>query len=149
MKTSSEVNLHLSQQSLNTISDSLLCKICFKEEIKVTFMPCCHTIACIQCAMTLDDCAICRQPFSMALRVHVYRDELKDQDLDQSPCSSTQCSLSKSTSDQMICKVCQAAEMEAVFMPCGHIYACLKCATKMHNCPVCSETFCATMQVYL
>lgn len=144
-----EVNLRLAQQDPNTIPDSMLCKICYKNEMKVAFIPCGHVIACVQCAMTLDQCAVCRQPFSMAMRVHVYLDEQKDEDLDQLiPCSSSQCS-DEHHQDPMLCKVCHKEEMEAAFIPCRHVYACVKCATGMHDCPVCSEAFCATMQVYL
>ncbi|XP_050443224.1 death-associated inhibitor of apoptosis 2-like isoform X2 [Adelges cooleyi] len=147
----SEINLRLSQQDPNTMPDSMLCKICFKEKMKVAFIPCGHVIACIQCAMTLDQCAVCRQPFTMAMRVYVYMDENKneekDEDLNQLPCSSSQCS--DDPVDPMLCRVCHKEEMEAAFIPCRHVYACVECATKMSECPVCLLPFYATMQVYL
>jgi len=148
-KSLSETRLRLSvQKAPVTIPDSMLCKICYKEEMKVAFIPCGHVIACIQCAMTLDQCAVCRQPFSMAMRVYVHTDEEQvDEDLSQLPCSSSQCS--DEPLDPMLCKVCHKEEMEAAFIPCRHVYACVKCASEMHECPVCSEAFCATMQVYL
>lgn len=146
VKTSlSETNSQ--QQDPSTMPDSMLCKICYKEEMKVAFIPCGHVIACIQCAMTLDQCAVCRQKFSMAMRVYVHIDEEKDEDLDHLPCSSSQCS--DEPLDPMLCKVCHKEEMEAAFIPCRHVYSCVKCASEMHECPVCSESFCATMQVYL
>lgn len=124
----------------------MLCKICYKEEMKVAFIPCGHVIACIQCAMTIDQCAVCRHPFSSVMKVNIYMDPKQSED--QLPCSSSQCS-DDEPSDQMLCKVCRKEEMEAAFIPCRHIYACVKCATEMHDCPVCSEAICATMQVYL
>jgi len=146
----SEINLrdtvHHQQHDPSTMPDSMLCKICYKEEMKVAFIPCGHVIACIQCAMTLDQCAVCRQQFSMAMRVYVNIDE-RDEDLEQLPCSSSQCS--DEPLDPMLCKVCHKEEMQAAFIPCRHVYACVKCATEVHECPVCSEAFCATMQVYL
>lgn len=132
----------------NTMPDSMLCKICYKEEMSVAFIPCGHVIACVQCAMTLDLCAVCRQPFNMAMKVNIHLDETKDEDEDdQLPCSSSQCS--DEPLDPMLCKVCHKEEMEAAFIPCRHVYACVKCAADMHECPICSVAFCATIQVYL
>ncbi|XP_025190216.1 baculoviral IAP repeat-containing protein 2-like isoform X2 [Melanaphis sacchari] len=148
IKISSDENLHLSQKrDPNTMPDSMLCKICYKEEMKVAFIPCGHVIACIQCAITLEQCAVCRQPFTMAMRVYLSMDEEKDKDLKQLPCSSSQCV--EEQLDPMTCKVCLKDEMAAAFIPCRHVYACVKCATDMHECPVCTEGFCATIQVYL
>ncbi|XP_050525793.1 baculoviral IAP repeat-containing protein 2-like isoform X2 [Daktulosphaira vitifoliae] len=147
----SEINLRLSQQDPNTMPDSMLCKICYKEKMKVAFIPCGHVIACIQCAMTLDQCAVCRQPFTMAMRVYVYMDDSKNEevieDIDQLPCSSSQCS--DEPLDPMLCRICHKEEMEAAFIPCRHVYACVECATKITECPVCLLPFYATMQVYL
>uniref|UniRef100_A0A2S2NSC9 Apoptosis 1 inhibitor n=1 Tax=Schizaphis graminum TaxID=13262 RepID=A0A2S2NSC9_SCHGA len=148
IKISSDENLHLSQQrDPNTMPDSMLCKICYKDEMKVAFIPCGHVIACIQCAITLEQCAVCRQPFTMAMRVNLSMDEEKGKDLEQLPCSSSQCF--EEQLDPMTCKVCHKEEMAAAFIPCRHVYACVKCATDMHECPVCTEGFCATIQVYL
>ncbi|VVC24367.1 Hypothetical protein CINCED_3A022001 [Cinara cedri] len=133
-------------QSSSKISDSMLCKICYKEEMKIAFIPCGHVIACIQCAMTIDQCAVCRMPFNRAMNVSIYVDPEQEHD-DQLPCSSSQCP--DESSDQMLCKVCGKEEMDAVFMPCRHIYACAKCSGEMWECPVCKDAICATMQVYL
>lgn len=147
----SEINPRLSQQDPNTIPDSMMCKICFKEKMKVAFIPCGHVIACIQCAMTLDQCAVCRQPFTMVMRVYVYMDENKNEDkvesLNQLPCSSSQCP--DDPANPMLCRVCHKEEMEAAFIACRHVYACVKCATKMSECPVCLLPSYGTMQVYL
>ncbi|XP_022161673.1 baculoviral IAP repeat-containing protein 7-B-like isoform X2 [Myzus persicae] len=143
-----DANIHLSEKrDPNTMPDSMLCKICYKEEMKVAFIPCGHVIACIQCALTLEQCAVCRQPFSMVMRVHLSMDEENVKDLEQLPCSSSQCS--DGQLDLMLCKVCHKEEMAAAFIPCRHVYACVKCAADMHECPVCTEGFCATIQVYL
>lgn len=147
-KSLSKINLqHYQQKDPSTIPDSMLCKICYKEEMKVAFIPCGHVIACIQCAMTLDQCAVCRQPFNMAMRVYVHTGDENEEDLNQLPCSSSQCS--DEPLDPMLCKVCHKEEMEAAFIPCRHVYACVKCVTEIDRCPVCLEAFCATMQVYL
>ncbi|XP_050058346.1 baculoviral IAP repeat-containing protein 7-B-like isoform X2 [Aphis gossypii] len=148
IKISSDEILHLSQKrDPNTMPDSMLCKICYKEEMKVAFIPCGHVIACIQCAVTLEQCAVCRQPFTRAMRVYLSMDDKKGTDLEELPCSSSQCL--EEQLDPMTCKVCHKEEMAEAFIPCRHVYACVKCAADMNECPVCTEKFCATMQVYL
>ncbi|AQQ79947.1 putative inhibitor of apoptosis [Leptopilina boulardi filamentous virus] len=41
--------------------------------------------------------------------------------------------------DGRICKICYNEEIGVVFLPCGHIVACIKCAPGMMNCPVCRK----------
>jgi len=83
----------------------------------------------------------------MLMRVHLSMDEEKVKDVEQLPCSSSQCM--DVQLDPMLCKVCHKEEMAAVFIPCKHVYACVKCAADMHECPVCKEGICCTIQVYL
>lgn len=181
------------QKDTNSMPDSILCKICYKEKIKVAFVPCGHVISCVQCALTLDSCAVCRQPYNFAMRVYVHMDETKvktkeeikeeineeikeeikdeikeeirdetqdetnnksndktkDDEIkdDQLPCSSSQCSYQ--SSDSMLCNVCHKEEMDVAFIPCRHIYSCVKCAADLHECPVCTDAFCGTMQIFL
>ena len=33
------------------------------------------------------------------------------------------------------CRLCEAAEIEVVFLPCGHAYVCQLCATQLSLCP--------------
>jgi hypothetical protein len=39
-----------------------LCRICMDDDcvIDTVFLPCCHRVACNQCARKLDHCPICR-----------------------------------------------------------------------------------------
>lgn len=142
-------NLDLSQKpNPDEIEDSVMCKICYRAEVNVVFIPCCHAVTCVQCAVTIDQCAICRKPFKMAMRVFLSIDESKnDKDIEQLPSSSLQCLERKS--NPILCKVCKKEEMQIVFLLCKHVYACVKCASKMHKCPVCAVTFIGTVQVYL
>ncbi|XP_060859652.1 death-associated inhibitor of apoptosis 1-like [Metopolophium dirhodum] len=145
--TSVENLLFCQKQDPNTMPDSMLCKICYKEEMKVACIPCGHIVACIQCALTLTHCAMCRQPLCMLMRVHLSMDEEKVKDVEQLPCSSSQCL--DVQADPMLCKVCHKEEMAAVFIPCRHVYACFKCGADMNECPACKESICCTIQVYL
>lgn len=123
-----------------TSPDSVLCKICFKEKLEVLFMPCGHVIACIQCAVTLDLCAVCRQPFTMTMRVGLYVSNIKELFPPMCP---------NKLIDPVLCKVCYKEEMQAVFIPCRHISTCFKCASKVNQCLVCFEPVYAYMQVFL
>jgi len=148
IKTLTDKNRHLSQmRDSNKMVDSMLCKICYKEEMKVAFVPCGHVVSCIQCALTIDKCALCRHPISMAMRVYLSSDEENDKDLEAIPCSSSQCF--DEQLDPMLCKVCRKEEMVVAFLPCRHIYACVKCAEEMHECLVCAEKVCSFIPLYL
>ncbi|ELT99769.1 hypothetical protein CAPTEDRAFT_30490, partial [Capitella teleta] len=35
------------------------------------------------------------------------------------------------------CKVCFDAEVNCVFLPCGHLVCCMSCAEQVSNCPLC------------
>ncbi|XP_049956247.1 putative inhibitor of apoptosis [Schistocerca serialis cubense] len=48
-----------------------LCKICFEKEMGVVFLPCGHIVACVDCALSVADCPVCRQPFQNTARVYL------------------------------------------------------------------------------
>lgn len=136
----SKLTLPLSEQTdSGTVPDDMLCKICFTDEMKIAFLPCGHIFTCVECAIKLEHCPVCRESFKMVMRVYLHVSVYLS--------SSTQCS--DEPLDSMLCKVCRKDEMDTVFIPCRHVYACLKCAATMQECPVCSEAFCAFMQVFL
>lgn len=39
--------------------------------------------------------------------------------------------------DAKLCKICYGEEINACFIPCGHIIACVKCAMTSEKCPIC------------
>lgn len=127
----------------DALPDSVLCKICFKEKLEVLFMPCGHVIACIQCAVTLDQCAVCRRPFTMTMRIGIYAHKQKEISLDNFPPESSNVPI-----DPVICKVCCKEQMQAVCIPCRHIFTCYKCASNEKNCLLCLEPVYAYMQVF-
>ncbi|XP_044016513.1 death-associated inhibitor of apoptosis 1-like [Aphidius gifuensis] len=43
----------------------------------------------------------------------------------------------KNSDDARLCKICYNEELGIVFLPCGHIVACVKCAPGMVTCAVC------------
>lgn len=51
--------------------------------------------------------------------------------------------------NKMECKICFSDEVEVVFLPCGHLVACVKCALALRKCPLCRRVVNATIRVYL
>ena len=48
------------------------------------------------------------------------------------------------------CIVCMEEEREALFLPCGHLVCCRKCAGKTkRKCPICRKSVHAQQRVYL
>lgn len=125
----------------------MLCKICLKEKAETMFIPCGHVISCVQCAVTLDQCAVCREPLDKILRVFVYLAEDNEKYPNKLECLSQK--QAEKSADPMLCKICQKDEMTIAFLPCRHICACFECATEMKECPVCLESYFAILQVFL
>jgi hypothetical protein len=46
------------------------------------------------------------------------------------------------------CKLCYEAECDAAFIPCGHVTACVKCAGRCKQCPVCRQPYHDIMKLY-
>lgn len=138
---------HSQQQNPSTAADSMMCRICLQDKLKVAFIPCGHIYTCVQCAVALGHCAVCRSVSKQAMRVFVHMDELKINNSNQLLCSSSQ--NSNELSDPMICKVCYKKNIKAAFIPCRHVYSCESCAAEIDECPVCAESVCGTIQVFV
>lgn len=48
-----------------------------------------------------------------------------------------------------LCKVCYENEANTVFLPCGHVVACSRCAAATVRCPLCNENYKAVFRVHL
>ncbi|XP_057671931.1 death-associated inhibitor of apoptosis 2 [Diorhabda carinulata] len=48
-----------------------------------------------------------------------------------------------------LCKICMDNEVGIVFLPCGHLATCVKCAPNLEDCPVCRSTIKATVRTFL
>ncbi|CAD6201365.1 GSCOCT00000168001.2-RA-CDS [Cotesia congregata] len=60
-----EAEVELVKKNAN---DDLMCKICYKYELGVVFLPCGHMVACTRCAPSMTSCPVCREPVSMTVR---------------------------------------------------------------------------------
>ncbi|KAL4716153.1 hypothetical protein ACJJTC_013930 [Scirpophaga incertulas] len=50
--------------------------------------------------------------------------------------------------DSKVCKICYVEERNVVFIPCGHVVACAKCALSTNKCPMCRRTFQNAVRLY-
>lgn len=48
-----------------------------------------------------------------------------------------------------MCKLCLCNEYETVYLPCGHVAACAKCAYSVSTCPICRTPYERVVRVYL
>lgn len=96
------------------------------------------------CKRTSESAASCSSQSSS-------QDSLKDEQ--SSSCEKLQESSDKSDEeeekkDSKLCKICYSAEYNTIFLPCGHVIACAKCASSVNKCPACRQTFDNVMRVY-
>lgn len=47
----------------------------------------------------------------------------------------------KNGDDSKICKICYVNEYNTVFLPCGHVVACVECASSLLACPICKKPY--------
>lgn len=66
-----------------------------------------------------------------------------------SQCSSSEDTSSKPQDENKLCRVCYQNEFNTIFIPCGHILTCAKCATSVTKCPLCRQPFTQVMRYYM
>lgn len=54
----------------------------------------------------------------------------------------------KEKKDSKLCKICYINEYNTIFLPCGHVIACAKCASSVTKCPACRQPFQNVTRVY-
>lgn len=47
------------------------------------------------------------------------------------------------------CQICCVNKYNTVFLPCGHIYACVKCASPLLQCPICRNRIENVARIFL
>lgn len=63
-------NLFDANKKDGDIDDPKLCKICYKGELNVAFVPCGHVVACAKCALVSNKCPMCRRVYINAVRLY-------------------------------------------------------------------------------
>lgn len=51
--------------------------------------------------------------------------------------------------DSRTCKVCKEAEVNTVFLPCGHLVCCDRCSPRLKDCVVCRTSIRGTVKTFL
>ena len=51
--------------------------------------------------------------------------------------------------DARVCQICFQEERGVLFLPCGHLVACVKCAPSLSTCAVCRQPFSGTVRAFL
>lgn len=117
--------------------------------MEVLAMPCKHISACIQCAVSINFCAICRLPRKKLIRIYLEYDE-KVVGTNALECGSTSAEVQTDKDiDRVLCLVCQKLEVQVVFILCRHTYCCLECVASLKRCLICRSKIIAFMNVYL
>lgn len=47
------------------------------------------------------------------------------------------------------CPICCVNKYNTVFIPCGHVYACTRCASSLLQCPLCRESIGNVLRIFL
>ncbi|XP_046582303.1 baculoviral IAP repeat-containing protein 7-A-like [Haliotis rubra] len=50
---------------------------------------------------------------------------------------------------QVMCRLCQTAEVNVVFLPCGHLITCAPCSARVETCPVCTKIIAGTVKAFM
>lgn len=83
---------------------------------------------------TKDEVAEAKKELPKSVDVPVKQDETKESD---------------SSNSSTLCKICFTKEVGVVFLPCGHVVACVDCAPALSNCAVCRKPLEATFRAFL
>lgn len=66
----SRLSNSIESETIKSVTEDRLCKICYTEEYNTLFIPCGHVVACANCAMSVTKCPLCRQPFTNVVRAY-------------------------------------------------------------------------------
>jgi len=50
--------------------------------------------------------------------------------------------------DVRVCSICMSQPRNVVFLPCGHVCACVQCGSRLPSCPVCRRVVQSTSAIY-
>ena len=51
--------------------------------------------------------------------------------------------------EQTKCKICLSHQVEVLFLPCGHLACCTKCASSQDSCPICRQSIKGVVRTHL
>ena len=103
-----------------------VCTCCNGTEQMVAYSPCGHVECCMKCAKGNATCGVCDTPVANLLKTYIATDDF---------------------SDELLCQICMDNELSTVFSPCGHMYCCTECASKLNFCPLCKTWIMFTQRI--
>lgn len=92
------------------------CMMCTAEPIGITFRPCGHSVACVECSKRMKQCFSCHERIQEKVLVEIVA---------PTPVPK--------------CMMCVTEPVGIVFRPCGHRVACIECSRRMKNCFDCKQ----------
>lgn len=78
------------------------------------------------------------------LQKRVYEDSPPDP---PDPPEEAQATVKRQKREDTTCKICFDKVIDSVFVPCGHVAACMCCAEKLERCPICNG-MCIAFKIY-
>ncbi|XP_067944100.1 inhibitor of apoptosis protein-like [Watersipora subatra] len=65
------IEKRLRDERLKDLKPELICKVCFDNQVAVTFVPCGHLVTCVSCTAALFECPVCRAHIRGTIRTHL------------------------------------------------------------------------------
>ena len=117
------------------------CGVCCDKPVKTAFLPCGHTVCCISCAREFAQgaCPVCRSTNNgvARLRPAPARTGKKKTSVIQQRRAASRPALRDEPEDDTPLVCDRAAPVRALFVRCGHVSCCMRCACSIEHCPVC------------
>ncbi|KAH9510060.1 hypothetical protein Btru_043405 [Bulinus truncatus] len=63
--------MRLLQKENAHLRNKLQCKMCFKKNVEVVFLPCCHIVTCVDCSCDMTSCHVCSKQVQGKIRTFV------------------------------------------------------------------------------
>lgn len=63
--------IHNSSDNSKQVTDPILCKICHRENMQITFVPCMHVYACAKCSQKIKHCPVCDKEIISKIKIYI------------------------------------------------------------------------------
>ncbi|CAF1570639.1 unnamed protein product, partial [Rotaria sordida] len=70
----------------------------------------------------------------------LYRDHQKQKE--------SNINITNEQSDENLCKICMDANIDCVFLNCGHLCTCIRCGKQLSECPLCRSYIIRVVRVF-
>ena len=74
---------------------------------------------------------------------------LQDQEREQEEVNAPQKKKRRVQEEEETCKICFNGPINSVLVPCGHVFACMRCAERLAStCPICKQEICYVQKTF-